>query len=68
MLKLGVRSLIFGLCWLLWSAFSILWLGPEVSKHQLNAHRALIAWVLCVIPLVVYVVVLLVTSKSQARN
>lgn len=68
MLKLGVRSLIFILCWIAWSAFSILWLAPKIASHQLNGHRALIAWILCVVPLVAYAIVLVVTSKPQARG
>lgn len=67
MLRLGIRSLIFAVCWVAWGAFSILWLAPEIASHQLNGHRALIAWILCVIPLIAYAVVLIVSTKPQSR-
>jgi membrane protein DedA with SNARE-associated domain len=61
-------SLIFGLCWIAWCAFSILWLGPKIASHHLNDHRALIAWILCVIPLILYAIVLVRASKTQSRS
>jgi membrane protein DedA with SNARE-associated domain len=55
--RFAIWTLLFCLCWVAWCLFSILELGPEIAKHQLNGHRVIIAWLLCVIPLFIFAIV-----------
>jgi hypothetical protein len=63
-----IRSLIFWLCWIVWCVFCVLWLGPQVAAHHLNDHRALITWILCIVPLILYAIVLVRSLKTPSNS